>query len=430
MKATLLVILWTACLPAPAMAVDTLADIMAGTSRSAPIIGLQVVTLKNGEIDQSVALGLAQIAPDVPLSTHHRMRVASISKLVTAIAAMQLVERGDATLDGDISYLLGWRLRNPNFPDTPITLRHLLNHTSSIRDGDYYWLKPGDRLREFFMPPSVHFMAGIHFASGKNQSPGDFFTYSNLNFGVIAAIIEVQTGEQFDRYVKKHILAPLGMEASFSPCDIPASRLATLYRGSEPQVDGATLACHYGATPLPRGSYRPDRGPFGYWPGENPTLFSPQGGLRASAEDLARLAKIFIGKGAANGVRILSPETMEQMLAPSWTFRAEPIENGETGGEDPSLVGLMTAYGLSVHIADMQAWGLTNTPKLLYGHLGEAYGFLGNFWLDPTTGDGIIALITGTETPAVAARDEASPLTGAETAILKWWLDQSRHDGD
>ena len=100
---------------------------------------------------------------------------------------MQLVQEGKIQLDEDISHYLGYSLRNPNAPTVPITVRMLLSHTSSLRDG-----------RTYSLPPSVHsglFQTGhellpsSHFAS-KWQQPGTYFTYANINYGVLGTIIE------------------------------------------------------------------------------------------------------------------------------------------------------------------------------------------------------------------------------------------------
>ena len=81
----------------------------------------------------------------------HKMRVASISKLVVAIGVMRLVEQEKADLDADVSGYLGWTLRNPNHPTQIITLRQLLSHTSSVRDAGKYFIAAGKgEPRDFF----------------------------------------------------------------------------------------------------------------------------------------------------------------------------------------------------------------------------------------------------------------------------------------
>ncbi|WP_163360631.1 serine hydrolase domain-containing protein, partial [Klebsiella aerogenes] len=78
--------------------------------------------------------GLADISASRPVTADDPVRIASISKLVVAIGVMRLVEQGRLDLDADVSRWLGWKLRNPAFPDAPISLRLLLSHRSSLTD--------------------------------------------------------------------------------------------------------------------------------------------------------------------------------------------------------------------------------------------------------------------------------------------------------
>src|SRR5687768_11651332 len=80
--------------------------------------------------------GLADPATGRQVTIDDPVRIASVSKLVVAIGVMRLVEEGRLDLDRDVAAYLGWPLRNPAFPDRPISLRQLLSHTSSLRDGD------------------------------------------------------------------------------------------------------------------------------------------------------------------------------------------------------------------------------------------------------------------------------------------------------
>jgi hypothetical protein len=119
------------------------------------------------------------------------VRIASVSKLVVALGVMRLAEQGRIDLDADVSRQLGWPLRNPAFPDVPITLRMLLSHTSSVKDeGDNYVLPLGRTVRETAALPETFDRA---------HRPGAFFRYSNLNYPLIGSVLEKATGERFDR---------------------------------------------------------------------------------------------------------------------------------------------------------------------------------------------------------------------------------------
>ena len=270
------------------------------------IAGLQMVLVKNGAVVFEHAEGIATLSEhgNTPLLINHKVRIASISKFILTMAFMSLVDQGKVNLDADVSDYLNFKLRNPNYPDRKITPRSLLAHVSSIRDADYYFLELGENYQDFFFPNTDHFADGAHFASGNNQGPGDYFTYSNLNFGIIAGIVENVSGLRMDQFVKKIIFDPLDLHISYNVCDLYENdfeNVATLFRrgdGGETwtpngpwieQVDGQTLSCFYGNPRIKR-TQIPDLSILeSYVIGENPTLFSPQGGLRASAQDLSKL---------------------------------------------------------------------------------------------------------------------------------------------
>ncbi|MBL4601569.1 MAG: beta-lactamase family protein [Emcibacteraceae bacterium] len=416
------------------------------------ISGLQMVVIKNGEIIFEHAEGLARrkIGAEVPLTSDHKVRIASISKYVLTVAFMSLVEEGKVDLDEDISEYLGFKLRNPHFPDRKITARHVLSHTSSIRDASSYFMTIEGDFRDFFRPGTTdtsaeYYENGKHFSSGNNQGPGDYFTYSNLNFGIISGIIENVSGQRMDLFVKEKIAVPLGLNISFNACDLYQnnfSALATLYRrgdGGETwdtegpwleQVDGDPVGCFYGSPKYKRGE-TPDKSILDtYRIGHNPTLFSPQGGLRASAKDLAKIMLAILNDGKNSPTTIISKTSIAEMIKPVWRYD-DKLKNGHTGGEgdlnDPKANGMMTTYGLSTHIIDLKNWGLTNESKKLYGHLGSAYGLQGQFWFDPITKDGFVALITGLgDNPDKA--EKTIPLLAIEEAVLRLGLNAMEQD--
>lgn len=408
--------------------------IVEGTALTPPLSGLQLVTIQNGQIHHSWALGRAQQgAGQTPLTGAHKMRVASISKLAVGIGAMQLVATGQLALDDDVSPYLGFTLRNPTFPQTPITLRQLLSHTSSVRDGGQYWLAPGERMADFFAPGHRRYEAGAHFTADPDHRPGDYFTYANLNYSLIAAMMERASGLRFDRYMQERVLGPLGITgASFSPCDVleQGHPLATLYRRRDTaevwqpagpwgaQVDGDQLTCAVGLPPRPRD--QASRAPLkGYELGSNPTYFSPQGGLRASAEDIAHL----LVELTRPDPRLMGSDKYAQMRAPQWELLTDG-RNGKTTEFEfthGDFDALFSSFGLAVHRISPQDWGMEG-PSLMVGHLGEAYGLLGLAMIDPVTADGVVALITGTADDPGRHPTARSPLYRVEEDLLAWWI--------
>ena len=220
-------------MPALACADGSLSDFLRGTDTTPELSGLQISVMEGGEITTAYAYGFAQITGSAyePLRNDHKLRVASISKLFVAIGIMKLVDAGALNLDRDVSDYLSWNLRNPNYPQEIITVRQLLSHTSSLRDGDRYFIAyGGGKLRDFFIPSSNFWDDGVHFASGANKAPGHYFVYSNLNFGVLGEVIEQVSGRRFDLYMEEAVLKPMSLTARFNPCEIPKSELAATFR--------------------------------------------------------------------------------------------------------------------------------------------------------------------------------------------------------
>jgi CubicO group peptidase (beta-lactamase class C family) len=354
-----------------------------------------------------------------PLTGDSLIRVASISKLVVAVGVMRLVEQKKLDLDRDISAYLGFAVRNPAFADEPITLRRLLSHTSSLRDGDGYVIPLGADIETELKNPS-HWDA--------DHPPGSYFTYSNFNFGVIATVMEASTGERFDRLVHRLVLKPLRIEGCFNWAACPerlAARAATLYRTGPDETawnsDGPWVAQvddlngRKPVCPVVRADANAPCDLRSYRPGTNGALFSPQGGLRISIKDLAKIAKLILNNGRLGRVRLLKPSSVQAMLAPQWRF--DPVQaNGET--EKAS----MCAYGLSIQLLnqvrapdcrdDLFADG---RPRA--GHLGEAYGLYGGLWIDLEVKRATIYLVTGTSSDPKLEEANHSAFTPLEERI-------------
>ena len=419
---------------------DRLNALVNGTDVTPPISGLQIAVIENGDVSRQFAMGLVGDRNGRPtrLNHNHKMRVASISKLVVAIGVMRLVWQEEVDLDADVSGYLGWTLRNPNHPAQIITLRQLLSHTSSIRDAGKYFIAAGKgELRDFFDPDSTLWSNGAHWAP-EAEAPGVYFEYANLNFGVIAEVIERVSARRLDQFMREEVSRPLGLAADFNACEVPREELGGALskrfegykwhpeRSWATQVDGAQRVCFYGDAMLDN----PAAFLQSYELGSNATLFSPQGGLRASADDLATILQLLINKGAFRGKQLLAPESIEDLLAPVWELSSVE-NNGLSAGEaEPGgdADGLMTSYGLSVHRIDMRAWGFEKGPRYMVGHLGQAYGVLSHALFDPVSGDGIVSIIGGTgDNPDINGGH--SPLYRIEEELLHWWINQRESEG-
>jgi CubicO group peptidase (beta-lactamase class C family) len=360
---------------------------------------------RNGEI-ASFADGLADPQARRPATIDDPVRVASISKLVTAIGVMRLVDNGKLDLTSDVSPWLGWPLRNPGFPDRPITLTMLLSHTASIREHDDNYVIPlGGSLQQVMADPRNW---------DSQHGPGDkTFAYVNMNYPIVASIIERVTRERFDRWMRRNILEPMQLDACFN---WPTCSDAAVTRAVElVDADGKPVKDDlHGARPAcPVFVKDGEACDLSRWKlGENGSLFSPQGGLRISARGLARIGRMLLNGGTLDGVRILSPQAVETLLAQVWRFDGS---NGVTDG------GFYCSAGNGTHQLPNRFAGcadaLTPDGATVVGHAGDAYGLKSGLWIDRKRGRGIAYFVTGVPDPAPKA--QGSAYTAAEVAAFR-----------
>ncbi|WP_380879142.1 serine hydrolase domain-containing protein [Sphingomonas sp. DBB INV C78] len=349
------------------------------------------------------AAGQADVAGARPATADDPVRIASISKLVVAIGVMRLVEEGRLDLDADISDRLGYSVRNPAFPDTPVTLRLLLSHRSSLTDNVDYAIPLGARIAHTLADPK---------AWDAEHAPGAFFRYTNLNFPVIASVMEAATGDRFDRLMTRLVLEPLKLDACYNwpGCsDAALARAVALYDGEGKPVrddlGGRRPECP--VVPAADGSCDLTR----WKAAENGALFSPQGGLRISARDLARIGRLLLNDGALDDVRLLSPASVATITGPEWRF------DGANGQTDK---GFYCTYGLAMQtLPTAQSRcrdDLFGDGRARFGHAGEAYGLRSGLWIDRAAGTGVAFFATGIPD---SDPGKASAFTAAEENLAR-----------
>ena len=360
---------------------------------------------RNGDL-ASFADGLADPQSHRRVTIDDPVRVASVSKMVTAVGVMKLVDLGKLDLNRDVSDYLGWKLRNPNFPGRPITLAMLLAHTSSVREHDDDYVIPlGETLQHALADPRNW---------DPQHGPGDnYFAYVNFNYPIIGSVIERVTGERFDLWMHREVLTPMKLDACFNwpTCsDDAVARAVELDDPSgKPQKDdlhGVRPAC-----PV----FVRDGAPcdLGRWkPGDNGALFAPQGGLRISARGLARIGRMLLNGGTLDGVRILSPQAVDTLLAQTWHF---------DGGNGAIEGGFYCSAGNGTHqIPNRQpgcADDMGTRGAMLIGHAGDAYGLKSGLWIDRARACGIAYFVTGVPDPGPKAADSA--YTAAEVHAFR-----------
>jgi len=313
-------------------------------------VGASVAVVKNGQIIYTHSFGLKDLEKKIPLTDQDIFRIASISKSFSATSVMQLLEAGKISLNDDLGDLVGFKIRNPKFPDQKITLKMALSHTSSLNDSQGY-------LNFDVINPDKN----SNWAKCYNDySPGSKFDYCNLNFNLIGAIIEKKSGERFDYYVKNHIIKPLGLYAGYYIDSLDSTRFVNLY---EYHPDTKTY------TPSP-GAYAPRRAEIAnYVMGYTTPIFSPTGGMKISATDLAKYMMMHMNYGTSNGVKIITKKSAKMM---------------QTALTDDE------GYGLAIRTADQLIPGVK-----LKGHSGSAYGLYSTMFFNPKEKFGFVIITNG-----------------------------------
>ncbi len=382
------------------------------TMAGEPVASVRVAFDRDGIVSTQTR-GWADVATQRAVSADDPVRIASISKMLTAIGAMRLVEQGKLDLDADVSSLLGWRLRHPGFPDTPITLRLLLSHRASLTDDAGYYAIPLDgALRE--VTDDARAWDNAH-------APGTFFRYANLNFPVVASAMERATGERFDTLMQRLVFAPLHIDACFNweSCnEATVARAVVLYdTDGKPIRDdngGRKPACSVNL------STHGDCDLSQWKPGRNGALFSPQGGLRISCNGLAKVGRLLLGEGEVDGVRLLSAESVRTLAQPLWTYAEGTGLTVEEDDSSQSQRGFFCRYGLAVQTLATKREGCRDDPfgdgVARVGHAGAAYGLLSGVWIDRASGTGVAYFATGV---ADAPRGERSAFTAVEEALAR-----------
>ncbi|MEX0832301.1 MAG: serine hydrolase domain-containing protein [Actinomycetota bacterium] len=243
--------------------------------------------------------GWADIASERRVGTDTTFMLASVSKTVTGVAALQGMEQGLYGLDDDISEILSFPVRNPHFPDEAITPRMLLTHTSSLRDN---WGVLNASYVHGDSPISLaDYMEGYFVKGGENYNrdknfrptkPGASYAYCNEAVALAGLLVEQSAGMPFDRWCKEQLFEPLGMkDTSWHLEGLDRERVATPYRYIRPG-DRFEAIAQYGY---------PDY---------------PDGQLRTSPSQLAKfLAAVSNGGAGENGARILEERTVDEMLS-------------------------------------------------------------------------------------------------------------------
>lgn len=314
------------------------------------IVGLSVAVVKDNKLIYTHSFGVSNLETKKQLTDDDIFRIASISKSFSATSVLQLVEAGKLNLEEDVSNLVGFKIQNPKFPQTIITLKLLLSHLSSINDSEGY-----------FSLDNINPAKNPNWQKCYNDyEPGKGYQYCNLNFNMVGTIIEKVSGERFDQYVKHHILDPLGLYGGYCVDSLDKSKFAAIYDYNSDSSKFTLSPSAYAPRSVEIANYS-----MGY----STPIFSPTGGMKISATDLAKYMSMHMNYGKFKGGRIIRKKSAILMQS--------PLSEEEQ-------------YGFA----------LENTTKMidgikLVGHTGSAYGLFSAMFFDPKKKYGIVVISNG-----------------------------------
>lgn len=304
---------------------------------------------------------------------------ASVSKTVTATALMQLYDRGLFDLDDDVNDYLPFELRNPNHPEEPITIKMILSHRSSLAYDNLYWIAlsylPGDPdvdgfpypwLEEYLIPGGT----GYSETTWSNSKPGESYFYANIGFSIIAYLVEILSGQNFNEYCKENIFEPLEMHTSG-------------FRLRDHDLDDIAVPYEY------------KNGRYFRHPHYGIHILYPAITLRTTIEEFSHFIIAHMNGGVWNDVRILEEETVELMHTPHFSH------------------GDKYNYGLG--------WTTSDPPngKKTYGHSGGYVGVLDYVTIIPEDGIGVIIFSNELDSDLMASRLENYAFNAIYQAIVQ-----------
>ncbi len=324
--------------------------------QSSPVVGLSVAMVKNNKVIYNHSFGFKDVEKQLPLTNQSIFRIASISKSFTTTAIMQLVAEKKIRLDQDISELVGFKVRNPAYPSTVITLKMALSHRSSINDSEGY-----------FSLDAIDPAKNPNFAKCYNAyEPDKGYMYCNLNYNLAGSILEKVTGVRFDKYIQQQILQPLGLYGGYNVNELDSQLIAKIYEFNK-ETQGFTLSLN---------AYAPRTEEINnYTMGRTTPIFSPTGGMKISANDLAKYMIMHSQLGKYNGGRMISKKLSQQM---------QEIISEEEG------------YGMALETTTQLIAG-----KTMIGHTGVAYGLYSIMFFEPKEKIGFVVISNGCDTKTI-----------------------------
>lgn len=324
--------------------------------QSGRVGGIAVSVMQNGETVYQDYFGDERLG--ISVSEKTLFRLASMTKPISTIAALKLVESNEIALDDpvfhyipefehmNIGRLNGEEIEIVGPAKRHITIRHILTHTSGLGSGPV-----GDMIAKHF--PTAERFSLEHNAHHYANQPLDFEPYSKqaysgtFAFDVLGRIVEIVTGMKFGAFVQKEVLLPLGMtDTGFAPSPEQWSRMIPMHN----YVDGSGIIANYPKTTVFH---------------QTPTECCAAGTAMASTiYDYKIFADMLLNLGYTNGKQIIKEDLVREMIRPQLP---------------PHIMSGQQNWGLGVRIITAESG---NT--LPYGSFGWSGALGGHFWIDPT----------------------------------------------
>lgn len=325
--------------------------------RDEGVVGASYIVLDKGRITESHNVGMADESVRQAVDDKTIFHWASVSKTFTAVAIMQLRDRGKLSLDDPIIKYVPelTRVHSENNDIAKVTIRHLLSHSSGFQDRT--WPYTDDKPWQPFEPTEWSQLVAMMPYQELAFAPGMKYQYSNPGFIYLARVIEALTGDPYEVYVQKNIFSPLGMAHTYFN--------VTPYYLAKDRARSYTL--HLDAN----GHVSKEAHPREFDTG----ITTGNGGINAPLADMAKWIGFFSGAASMEVSNIvLSRKSLEEM----W----QPVVPVKSDGAAPTSMGL--SFFLSVR-------GSGSDAISFVGHTGEQAGFTSFFLLDPKNGHAVIA---------------------------------------
>lgn len=357
-------------------------EIITNYFEQSSIVGLAYAIVEEGQIKGVYTLGSHDKNNKRPITNNTLFRVGSISKNVTALTAIALVEKNIVTLDMPVKKILPeLPFNNPWVQSNPLKLYHLLEHTGGL---------PGSSYREYAteatnLSPLLYVQA-MSGAFSPRWQPGTFYSYSNPGYTVLGAALSKITDKDFDKLVEEEIFQPLNMtSASFKWDQSILEKLSP--------------------------SYNFDGSPGGFWK----MTIRPAGSMMASINDMAQLILFYANEGENLNTSLkISPKLLKRMRSGKSSLAAK--------------AGYDYVYGLGT-------FGFFAGGQIFYGHWGKTDGYLANMGYLPKAKRGFVLLSNSSDRSTVSKireviaayllRDQPQPIKPDTVQIS----DPTRYDG-